>query len=40
MNTSSSLGPYGIGVKFYQCCFDIIKKDLLADVKCSFVVKI
>ncbi|XP_069150536.1 uncharacterized protein [Solanum lycopersicum] len=36
MNPHSAPGPDGIGGKFYQCCFDIIKDDLLAAVQAFF----
>ena len=36
MNPNSAPGPNGIGEKFYQVCFDIIKEDLLAAVKSFF----
>ncbi|XP_015087005.1 uncharacterized protein LOC107030129 [Solanum pennellii] len=36
MNPNSAPGPDGIGGKFFQVCFDIIKEDLLAAVKDFF----
>nr|XP_019068134.1 uncharacterized protein LOC109119692 [Solanum lycopersicum] len=36
MNPNSAPGPDGIGGKFYQVCFDIIKDDLLAAVQSFF----
>jgi len=32
MNPHSAPGPDGIGGKFYQACWNIIKEDLLAAV--------
>lgn len=36
MNPNSAPGPDGIGGKFYQTCFDIIKINLLVAVKSFF----
>ncbi|XP_015064939.1 uncharacterized protein LOC107010215 [Solanum pennellii] len=36
MNPNSAPGPDGIGGKFYQVCFDIIKKDIMAAVQSFF----
>ena len=36
MNPHSAPGPDGFGTKFYQACFDIIKKDLMDVVKSFF----
>ncbi|XP_049405105.1 uncharacterized protein LOC125868520 [Solanum stenotomum] len=36
MNPNSAPGPDGIGGKFYQACWNIIKKDLLAAVQSFF----
>ncbi|XP_049378369.1 uncharacterized protein LOC125843198 [Solanum stenotomum] len=36
MNTNSAAGPDGIGGKFYQACWSIIKEDFLAAVQSFF----
>ena len=40
MNLNSAPGPDGIGGKYYQVCFDIIKDDLLVAVQSFLMVMI